>query len=198
MKPTYLYIKTHNKTGLKYFGKTVKDPYKYKGSGKVWLKHLKKYGDDISTFVMNNGEPYTDAESLKSAAIYFSESNSIVESKSWANLMIEDGFTGGSIIAGYSTEEYKALCERNKEIANRPEVVEKKRQINRERQNSPETRLKKSINGTIAQNHPDHKLRQSLRMKEASKVLLKCPHCHKSVNRQTFGRWHGNQCNQKV
>lgn len=40
--PTTLYIKTHNKTGLKYFGKTTSnDPYKYKGSGSYWLDHLK-------------------------------------------------------------------------------------------------------------------------------------------------------------
>lgn len=29
--PIYLYVKTHRKTGLKYFGKTVKDPLTYKG-----------------------------------------------------------------------------------------------------------------------------------------------------------------------
>lgn len=37
----HLYIKTHNTTGLKYFGKTTKDPYKYLGSGKHWRAHLK-------------------------------------------------------------------------------------------------------------------------------------------------------------
>lgn len=32
--PPWLYIKQHNQTGLKYFGKTIrKDPKKYKGSG---------------------------------------------------------------------------------------------------------------------------------------------------------------------
>ena len=35
--PTWLYIKQHNITKLKYFGKTVrKDPIKYKGSGTYW------------------------------------------------------------------------------------------------------------------------------------------------------------------
>lgn len=34
-KPTYLYIKIHNDTGLKYFGKTCsKTPKQYKGSGR--------------------------------------------------------------------------------------------------------------------------------------------------------------------
>lgn len=33
MLPTYLYVKQHTITGLKYFGKTIKDPYVYPGSG---------------------------------------------------------------------------------------------------------------------------------------------------------------------
>ena len=37
----YLYLKQHNITGLKYFGKTEQNPYKYKGSGIYWLRHLK-------------------------------------------------------------------------------------------------------------------------------------------------------------
>ena len=39
----YLYIKTHNVTGLKYLGKTTQDPYKYKGSGKRWTNHINKH-----------------------------------------------------------------------------------------------------------------------------------------------------------
>jgi len=35
-KPSYLYIKKHNETGLKYFGKTTQDPYTYQGSGTDW------------------------------------------------------------------------------------------------------------------------------------------------------------------
>ena len=38
---TKLYIKTHNKTGLRYFGKTVQeDVHGYKGSGKYWTSHM--------------------------------------------------------------------------------------------------------------------------------------------------------------
>jgi hypothetical protein len=40
--PIYLYVKTHNKTGLKYLGQTSqKDPHKYPGSGTRWRHHLK-------------------------------------------------------------------------------------------------------------------------------------------------------------
>ncbi len=49
-KPTYLYIKTHNKTGMKYFGKTVsEDPEKYSGSGVYWKRHIEKHGNDVTT-----------------------------------------------------------------------------------------------------------------------------------------------------
>ena len=44
---THLYIKTHNITGLKYFGKTIGNPYSYKGSGTYWNNHLKKHGNNI-------------------------------------------------------------------------------------------------------------------------------------------------------
>jgi len=91
-KPTYLYIKTHNITGLKYFGKTTKDPYKYNGSGKYWIKHLRKHGNDVATEVLG----YFNSESeCKSVAIKFSTENNIVESKSWANLCPESGVDGG-------------------------------------------------------------------------------------------------------
>lgn len=35
-KPTYLYLKKCSHCDLMYFGKTVQDPYKYKGSGVAW------------------------------------------------------------------------------------------------------------------------------------------------------------------
>ena len=85
-KPTYLYIKTHNKTGLKYFGKTTKDPYSFSGSGTVWTNHLKKHGTDVTTEVF--GYFLEKSECMK-AAIEFSVQNSIVESNEWANLRLE-------------------------------------------------------------------------------------------------------------
>lgn len=86
-KPTYLYIKTHNQTGLKYFGKTSnKNPHKYPGSGTHWVNHLNKHGNDVITEVYGY---YTDKDLCMKAAIEFSEENNIVESKDWANLRIE-------------------------------------------------------------------------------------------------------------
>jgi hypothetical protein len=85
-RPTYLYIKTHNITGLKYFGKTIKDPFKYKGSGKHWCAHLEKHGCDVTTEILGY---YTNKEECMNAALEFSDKNKIVESSDWANMRIE-------------------------------------------------------------------------------------------------------------
>ena len=46
IKPTYLMIKQHPKTKLKYFCKTTNtNPLKYNGSGVEWTTHLKLYGN---------------------------------------------------------------------------------------------------------------------------------------------------------
>lgn len=91
--PTYLYVKTHNKTGLKYFGKTTNDPYQYKGSGKHWAAHLKTHGNDVSTTVLGY---YIDATECSNKALKFSSENQIVESMEWANLIEENGLDGGA------------------------------------------------------------------------------------------------------
>lgn len=86
-KPTYLYIKTHNLTGLKYFGKTTnKDPYTYKGSGTYWSNHLKVHGSDITTEIIGY---YDNEKECRKVAHEFSITNDIVNSKEWANLKIE-------------------------------------------------------------------------------------------------------------
>ena len=94
-KPTYLYIKQCNITGLKYFGKTVsKNPIKYKGSGKHWTRHIEKYGNNVSTIWH---QLFVDKEELVKFATDFSNNNQIVESSEWANLKIEDGLWGGGV-----------------------------------------------------------------------------------------------------
>jgi hypothetical protein len=91
--PTYLYIKTHRQTGLKYFGKTTQNPEQYFGSGKHWSAHLKKHGRDVSTEVLGF---YIDKDACQAAAHKFSIDNNIVESVEWANLIAENGLDGGN------------------------------------------------------------------------------------------------------
>lgn len=88
----YLYVKTHNKTGLKYLGKTVsKDPHKYTGSGKYWKLHLEKHGYDYNTEILLETN---DKQELKETGLFFSKLWNIVNSDEWANLKPEEGDGG--------------------------------------------------------------------------------------------------------
>ena len=92
-KPTYLYIKQHSITGKLYFGKTIKDPEKYLGSGKHWLRHIKKHGKE---HVVNLWYClFLDGESIKEFALNFSIQENIVDSEQWLNLVNENGLDGG-------------------------------------------------------------------------------------------------------
>lgn len=95
-KPTWLYIKQHNQTGLKYFGKTTrKNPNGYRGSGSYWKNHLRVHGKYISTIWC---QLFENREELIDYAIKFSVENNIVDSIEWANLTIENGIDG--VISG--------------------------------------------------------------------------------------------------
>lgn len=87
--PIYLYVKTHNQTGLKYLGKTTAtDPHAYPGSGLIWQGHLKKHGSDYSTKILLETE---DPEEIQLVGQYYSALWNIVESDEWANLQPEEG-----------------------------------------------------------------------------------------------------------
>jgi hypothetical protein len=101
----YLYLKTHNLTGLKYLGKTEsEDPYAYRGSGKHWSRHLKKHGNDVTTEVLFQTE---DKEEFKKVALDYSYKWNIVESKDFANMTPEEG-------QGGNTNEGKKFSEETK------------------------------------------------------------------------------------
>jgi hypothetical protein len=95
MKPTYLYIKQHSITGMKYFGKTTKkDPIKYNGSGRYWQRHLKVHNKQyVQTLWVS--ECFTSEEKIVEFAQFFSEFFNIVKSSHWANEKVENGLDGG-------------------------------------------------------------------------------------------------------
>ena len=95
----YLYIKTHNKTGLKYLGKTIcTNPHKYPGSGVYWKHHLNLHGYDYSTEIIKECQ---SKEEIAYWGLYYSELWNIVNArdengkKIWANLRPENGDGGG-------------------------------------------------------------------------------------------------------
>jgi len=96
-----LYIATHNKTGMKYFGKTTRyftqeDLQKYyHGSGVKWNEHLIEFGDDVTMKVYGIYSLDEKAKDyVKPVALEYSEKHSIVESRGFANRMPEDGLQG--------------------------------------------------------------------------------------------------------
>jgi hypothetical protein len=93
-KPTWLYIKEHEITGLRYFGKTTQNPQKYKGSGVDWTKHLLEHGPHVKTIWTCLFE--TDAE-IRDFARFFSDEFDIVNSDNWANAVPESGHAGGAV-----------------------------------------------------------------------------------------------------
>ena len=126
----YLYVKTHNETGLKYLGKTVaKDPHKYPGSGVYWRRHLDKHGYTYTTEILK--ECQTNAE-LAAWGEYYSRLWDVAESNEWANLTPESG-------AGADSETQKKiwadpdlrkrLSEKMKSICSDPVVKDKRSKI---------------------------------------------------------------------
>lgn len=95
-KPTYLYIKQHSVTGKLYFGKTFRDPEKYKGSGTHWLRHIKKHGKEHVVTLWYC--LFYDKEELTKFAIQFSEQQNIVKSDDWLNLIEENGLSSTPIV----------------------------------------------------------------------------------------------------
>jgi hypothetical protein len=89
----YLYIKT-SPFGLKYLGKTTKNPFTYLGSGKIWKRHIAKHSltfENIETEVVFETD---DINQLIKKGIELSLLYNIVESKEWANLREERGDGG--------------------------------------------------------------------------------------------------------
>ena len=108
--PIYLYVKTHNLTGLKYLGKTISsDPHLYQGSGTVWKRHIKKHGYDVTTEILRECNTIED---LKYWGLYYSELWNIVNArdnfgrKIWANLKPEEG-------DGWASGEYNLMSNLN-------------------------------------------------------------------------------------
>ena len=94
----YLYVKTHTKTGLKYLGKTKRNPYTYNGSGIDWKQHLKEHGSEgVETRILV--ECQTN-EQINHWGRFYSELWNIVESKEWANRIPETGGGFASATAG--------------------------------------------------------------------------------------------------
>jgi hypothetical protein len=152
-KPTYLYIKQHSITGLKYLGKTTKtDPDAYLGSGTYWRRHIKAHG--VEHVVTLWKQLFTDREELIQEALRLSEEHDVANSEGWANLQEENGLDGVTIGTKLSKEhrDKLAAAHRGKKF-----TEEHKTNMSRVRMGktaSPETKQK--ISARLRINNPSH------------------------------------------
>ncbi len=189
-----LYIKTHNKTGLKYFGKTIQDPYKYKGSGVRWKKHIKKYGYDVNTEIFAQFENETDE--LSEVALMFSEHNDIVNSDEWANLMEENGLDGGSspesirkmLITRKDSSDgkssYKLGGEQTLKTKKETFLEDGRSLLQATVEKTAETRRARGDFKKLAERHAEGDFWET----------KKCEFCEIEVTAGNFQRWHGENC----
>lgn len=132
----YLMVKTHNITGLKYLCQTKrKDPLKYFGSGKEWVKHLECYGKTIHTDIILKTK---DKQVLNDTGRYYSVLWKITTAmdnfgnKIWANVIAETG--GGPGRAGHHVGENNPMYGKKRNdlsSPNSPNKQEYRREQNR-------------------------------------------------------------------
>lgn len=186
-KPTWLYIKRHNKTGLKYFGKTTKDPNKYLGSGKYWLRHLKEHTEDITTIWC---ERFDNPDLLTEFASFFSEIFDIVNSvdkngkKVWANMIPENGLDGAP--AGLKMPS-----------VSKANAVYKKGIIpwNKGKKTGPAPHISES--NRRRKGLPSGRLGVSTSLKGSIQPVLICPHCGKQGGVSNMKRYHFDNCKSR-
>jgi hypothetical protein len=217
----YLYLKTHNQTGLKYLGKTVQDPHTYEGSGIHWKQHIKKHGNDVTTEVLFQTE---DKDEFKGVALDYSEKWNIVESKDFANMIPEEG-QGGNTNEGrkFSEEHKRKMSEamrgkyegENHPLYGKTHSEESKKKIsdaNKGEKNpmygkklSEETKkkLSEAMRGKYeGENHPNYgkklseetKRKMSDAQKGKPKPKITCPHCGKEGGSSNMKRYHFENC----
>jgi len=168
----FLYVKTHLKTGLKYLGFTKKkDPYKYKGSGKYWVNHIRKYGEEhIWTNIIFQTEI---KQEIKNMGLYYSEFWNVVESIEWANMRPESGDGGYGFI--FTPEENSLM---KKEWWNN---IENKK-IMKEIHNSPETKLKKSSAIKLLWKDTDFRKQNTFYCEDCNRYIVTKTNWNKHIN----------------
>jgi len=201
-----LYLKEHNKTGLKYLGYTKKeDAHKYTGSGVHWKRHIAKHGYDVTTTVLFETECKNE---LKEKGIQLSQKYGVIDNPEFANLKTEEGVSGeyGQIARKKMSESAK---KRGAPVG--AFTSEKVAELNRKTWQDPEIRKKRSegISKALkgkkrAPRSEEFKRLMSEKLKGRSygkglKHNLKavtCPHCNKEGKGPNMTRYHFDNCKE--
>lgn len=203
----HLYKKTHNITGLQYFGKTSRDPYNYKGSGVYWKRHLKTHGNDVATEIIASFDDITQKEELIQFATNYSNTHKICESKLWANLKPENGLDGGTFSEWISESTRKKMSKNRKGKVGRPsgwqhdeETLQKMSESAKERckrNGPPKGAWKEGQSAYNKGKSMSEAQKEKIRKTKQDAPLFKCVHCDKEMNIGNLKRWHGDNCNAK-
>lgn len=198
----YLYIKRHCLTHKYYFGKTVKDPLKYKGSGFYWLRHLKVHGPKVKTLWFR---AFNDQAECTKFALDFSEKHDIVKSDKWLNLKPENGLDGtvpGTIFGPPSIEVRKKIAVKLKGLKKTDAHCQSLSNAhvnlpwsNLQRQKIIEAKLlsgKKSGPQTA-----EAREKVSLSKRGQAQKVLTCPYCKKSGGNTNMKRYHFSKCKEQ-
>jgi hypothetical protein len=188
----YLYVKTHNITGIKYLGQTIRDPFKYRGSGKIWRRHIKKHGYDVRTEILLQTESKAE---LVNYGLYYSRVFDVVSSSDWANLKEETGdggFSNDSRLKSKSPESIQKIKD-NHWSKKRP--IEQKEHASKAAKSRLMTDdIRKSISNSLILKN---KTADSHYNKGKKREIVSCPHCDKSGAKNTLTRWHFDNCKYK-
>jgi hypothetical protein len=185
----YLYLKTHNTTGLQYLGKTIKDPFAYKGSGVYWKSHLKKHGNDVTTEILFET---TDKDAFEKVSLEYSTKFDIVNNKTFANLIEERGQ------GGITTNQWKkGSTPWNKgKVGSQPPWTEERKNAQSERAK----RLHRDLGHVEGGKRAQYIKKGPARIDNTSSlntIILTCPHCGKEGNLGNMKRWHFDNCKVK-
>jgi hypothetical protein len=170
----YLYVKTHNITGLKYLGKTIKNPFVYKGSGLRWVRHLKEYGYDVTTEIIYATE---DKNDFRKTAIYYSRLWNIVKSNEWANITEEEGQGGNT------------WDKRGRFISE-----ETRSRMSASAKGKPKSESMKLKLRSLGPRSEEIKKKISMTKKGHPRPTVVCEHCLMKIADVTYNRWHKNNC----
>jgi len=205
-QPTYLCIKQHSVTGLKYLCKTTRSyekMLKYIGSGKYWCLHLEAHGKefvDTPWYCL-----FHDKESIAEFALMYSEKWNIVNSNEWANLRPENGLDGGGL-GGGGANKGKKKPPRTAEHSANISAAKKGKKLGPQSEETKDKKRKPNPGVSDAlTNRPkseEHKKNLCKPKKFTANYFglterCICPHCSKEGGIKIMPRWHFDNCKFK-
>jgi hypothetical protein len=185
----YLYKKTHNKTGLKYLGKTIaKDPHTYQGSGKRWKYHINKHGYDVTTEILR--ECYS-REEVTYWGKYYSQLWDVANNNEWANIREETGDGGFVAIPWnkgkkFGSQTPESNAKRSAALKGRPA----------HNKGVPNPRVAEANRRRLTGVPRPEKDREAISRGGKGKKMatVVCPNCEKEGGRGNMHRYHFENC----